>query len=72
MKCRSYHGPVRQGELGVAYLAPDGFVMHLEDPGLVVDSCGRCNEPGFTGKSARDKFTLPNLVKPFENITRNA
>ena len=54
---------------GVAYLAPDGFIIDFEDSSLVIDSCGRCNETGFTGKSARDKLTLPDLVKPFGNIT---
>ena len=66
------------GGVAVAYLASVGFVMNIEDQSLVADSvsdlhlsglCGRCSETGFKGKSVRDEFTLPHLVKPFGNFT---
>ena len=66
------------GGVAIAYLASGGFVMNIEDQSLVADSvsdlhlsglCGRCSETGFKGKSVRDEFTLPHLVKPFGNFT---
>ena len=40
----------------------------MSDPHLP-GVCGRCTEAGFKGKSVRDEFTLPHLVKPLGDIT---